>query len=71
MRVRNLLRITIVVWSGLRRYYATKLIDADIEEAIITALMGHSDFITTQKHYYKNNKNMEYISERVSPVINR
>lgn len=55
---------------SLRKYYATKLIDAGIEMAIITTLMGHSDFATTQKYYYKNNKDMKYISERILEVIN-
>lgn len=54
---------------SLRRYYATKLIDAGIEKSIITVLMGHSDFATTQKYYYKNNKDMKYMSERIAEVI--
>lgn len=56
---------------SIRKYYATKLIDAGIEEAIITTLLGHSDFTTTQKYYYKNNKDMGYISERVVGAMKR
>ena len=54
---------------GLRRYYATKLINAGVEETIIISQMGHTDFNTTKNHYYKNNKEKEYIAETVIKAI--
>ena len=50
---------------SLRRYYATKLINAGIEEAIIISQMGHTDFNTTRNYYYKNNNEEEYVVQRV------
>ena len=54
---------------GLRRYYATKLINAGVEETIIISQMGHTDFNTTKNHYYKNNKEKEYIAKTVIKAI--
>ena len=54
---------------AFRRYYATKLINAGVEETIIIAQMGHTDFNTTKNHYYKNNKEKEYVSERIYNAI--
>ena len=55
---------------GFRRYYATKLIDAKVEETIIISQMGHTDFETTKNHYYKNNYEKEKISEAITRAIN-
>lgn len=54
---------------GLRRHYATKLINAGVEEAIIITQMGHSDFTTTKRYYYKNNQDKEYTFERIVKAI--
>lgn len=54
---------------ALRKYYATKLINAGVEEAIIINQMGHTDFTTTKNFYYKNNSEKEYIINRVSNAI--
>ncbi len=54
---------------AFRRYYATRLINAGVEEAIITSQMGHTDFKTTKQHYYKNNNEKEYILEQVRNAL--
>lgn len=54
---------------ALRRYYATKLINAGVEEIIIISQMGHTDFKTTKDYYYKNNTEKEYVCEKVSKAI--
>lgn len=54
---------------AFRRYYATRLINAGVEEIIIISQMGHTDIQTTKKHYYKNNNNDAYICEKVSKAI--
>lgn len=54
---------------SLRRYYATKLINAGVEEVIITSQMGHSDFTTTKTYYYRNNKNKEYTYNQILQAI--
>lgn len=55
---------------AFRRYYATKLIDAGVEETIITTQLGHTDIRTTKNHYYKNNKEKEYTRNRIISVMN-
>ena len=37
---------------SLRKYYATKLINAGVEEIIVISQMGHTDFKTTKTFYY-------------------
>ena len=54
---------------GFRRYYATKLIDAKVEETIIISQMGHTDFETTKNHYYKNNYEKQKISEAITRAM--
>lgn len=54
---------------ALRKYYATKLINAGVEESIIISQMGHTDFSTTKKFYYKNNSEREYIINRITEAI--
>lgn len=54
---------------AFRRYYATKLINAGVEETIIISQMGHTDFNTTKNHYYKNNKEKEYVAETIKKAI--
>ena len=55
--------------NGFRRYYATKLIDAKVEETIIISQMGHTDFETTKNHYYKNNYEKQKISEAITRAM--
>lgn len=54
---------------AFRRYYATRLINAGVEETIIISQMGHTDFNTTKQHYYKNNQEKEYISKTICRAI--
>ena len=54
---------------ALRRSYATKLINAGVEEIIIISQMGHTDIKTTRNHYYKNNTDKEYVVDRISSAI--
>jgi integrase len=56
---------------SIRKYYATKLINAGIEEIIIINQMGHADFSTTKNFYYKNNNEKAYIFDRVSWAISQ
>lgn len=54
---------------SLRRYYATRLINAGVEEMIITSQMGHSDFTTTKKYYYRNNQDEQYTIDAIVNAI--
>lgn len=54
---------------SLRRYYATKLINANVEDAIVISQMGHTDFATTRKYYYKNNLDKNYTLQRIANAI--
>lgn len=54
---------------AIRKYYATKLINAGVEEIIIINQMGHTDFQTTKDYYYKNNNDKKYIYEKISSAI--
>ncbi len=55
---------------ALRRYYATTLINAGVEEIIIISQMGHTDFKTTRQYYYKNNSEKDYVVDKISKAIN-
>lgn len=52
----------------IRKTYATKLIDAGVPEKVIEKQMGHTEILTTKKHYYFNNKQVSEIKERLSKV---
>ena len=54
---------------SIRRYYATELINAGVEESIIISLMGHTKFETTKGYYYLNNKSQEYIAEMIENAL--
>lgn len=54
----------------LRKTYATNLINAKVEPAVIINQMGHTDFRTTQLHYYHNDKTLEEISIMVGGAMN-
>ena len=53
----------------LRKTYATRLINAGVDEAIITFQMGHVDFRTTKDYYYYNNKSKGHIGEIINDAI--
>lgn len=55
---------------ALRRYYATTLINAGVEEIIVISQMGHTDFSTTKKYYYKDNTEKDYVAKKVSCALN-
>lgn len=42
-----------------RKTYATKLLDAGLNDRLITQQMGHTEIETTKKHYYFNNKTLD------------
>lgn len=54
---------------GLRRFFATKLINAGVDEIVIISQMGHTDFNTTKSYYYKNNKEKEQVTEAIVRAI--
>lgn len=53
----------------LRKTYATRLINAGVEESIIINQMGHTDFKTTKNYYYYNNKANGYMSEMIQSAL--
>lgn len=53
----------------LRKTYATRLINAGVDEAIIINLMGHTEISTTRNYYYYNDKLLPQIKERVNKAI--
>ena len=54
---------------SLRRFYATKLINAGVEEIVIISQMGHTNFNTTKSYYYKNNLEKKEITEAITKAI--
>ena len=42
-----------------RKSYATQLLDAGISDALIISQIGHSNIVTTKKHYYRNNHTLD------------
>ena len=53
----------------LRKTYATRLINAGVEESIIINQMGHTDIKTTKNYYYYNNKANGYMSEMIQNAL--
>lgn len=53
----------------LRKTYATRLINAGVDEAIIINLMGHTEISTTRNYYYYNDKLLPQIKEKVNKAI--
>lgn len=53
----------------IRKTYASKLIDADVEEAIIRAQMGHTDIKTTKDYYYYSTQDQKYKESQISKAI--
>lgn len=54
---------------AIRKYYATLLINAGVEESIVTSQMGHTNIETTLKYYYKNNHSIEYATTKISNAM--
>lgn len=53
-----------------RKTYATKLIDAGLNDNLIISQMGHTDIETTRKHYYFNNKTLEKSRPEIEKAVN-
>lgn len=54
-----------------RKTYATKLLQAGVNDKIIEKQMGHTDINTTRGYYYYSNQTIEQISNEVSTAINK
>lgn len=54
----------------LRKTYATRLINSNVDEAVIINQMGHTDIKTTKDYYYYNDKTLDNIAHIIGNVIN-
>lgn len=54
----------------LRKTFATRLINAGIDEAVIINQMGHTEIETTKQYYYYNDKSISQIAEKINNAIN-
>ena len=54
----------------LRKTFATRLINARVDEAVIINQMGHAEIETTKQYYYYNNKSISQIAEKINNAIN-
>lgn len=52
-----------------RKTYGTKLLDAGINEKLIIDQMGHTNVLTTKKHYGFNNKSLEQAKKQLSEAV--
>jgi integrase len=52
-----------------RKTYATKLLDAGLNDRLVISQMGHTQIETTRKHYYFNNKNIEQNKKQIEKAI--
>jgi len=53
----------------IRKTYATKLINAGLEESLIIKQMGHTDFSTTKQFYYFDNHDIEEKQEKIKNAL--
>ncbi len=53
----------------IRKTYGTTLIDANVDDSLIMAQMGHSDISTTRKYYYYSNKNSQTNQAQIDKAI--
>lgn len=53
----------------LRKTYATRLLNSNVDEAIVINQMGHTDIATTKGYYYYNDKTMEKMADLIGNVI--
>ena len=54
----------------LRKTFATNLINAGLDKATITYVMGHTDIAVTEKYYYYRNENVNDLIKSVQNAIN-
>lgn len=54
---------------AIRKYFITKLINANVDKNVIIAIVGHTDFDTTEKHYYEDNNEDDYKVEMITFAI--
>ncbi|MCR4739189.1 MAG: tyrosine-type recombinase/integrase [Lachnospiraceae bacterium] len=52
-----------------RKTYATRLINARVDESVIRSQMGHIDFSTTRGFYYFNNRNEDEARKMVMEAL--
>ncbi len=52
----------------IRKTYATKLIDAGVPEKTIIKQLGHTEILTTKKHYYYSNEQVTDIKSKLEKV---
>lgn len=52
-----------------RKTYATKLINAHVDERIIIKQLGHTDISCTKNFYYYNNKSIDEAKEQIEKAI--
>lgn len=52
-----------------RKSYATQLLDAGVGDALIISQLGHSDILTTRKHYYRNNHTVIDTKEKLQEAL--
>lgn len=53
----------------LRKTYATRLINAGVDEAIIINQMGHTNFDTTKQYYYYNDKMLGTVLDKLQVAM--
>ena len=54
----------------LRKTYATRLLNSNVDEAIIINQMGHTDIKTTKDYYYYNDKTFVKMADLIQTAIN-
>lgn len=52
-----------------RKTYATKLINANVDERIIMKQLGHTNISCTKNFYYYNDKSVEEDREQIERAI--
>ena len=52
-----------------RKSYSTQLLDAGVGDALIISQLGHSDILTTRKHYYRNNHTVIDTKEKLQEAL--
>ena len=52
----------------IRKTYATKLLDAQVPEKVITKQMGHTEILTTKTFYYFSNQQVAEIKDQLEKV---
>ena len=52
----------------IRKTYGSILLDAGIDQKLITDQMGHSDISITEKYYHRNRKSLERKSKIISSI---